>query len=105
MKVRYFRSREGWIRRVPATFSWTAFFLGPTWAFANRAWLLGIVGVAAELPVEFLSRLGREKSPGLFIAAALTPWAFMFVSGRYGNRWLAWSLRRQGYMEIQQDAV
>ena len=101
---RYFTSANGWVRRVPAGFSWMAFFFGATWAFANRAWRLGLLFFVAELPVELLSQVGRARGIGLALMAGAVSLAYMFALGRYGHRWLAWSLRRQGYEELSQSA-
>jgi hypothetical protein len=105
MEALYFKSSDGWIRRVPASFSWGAFFFGATWAFANRAWLLGLLCTAAELPVELLSHVGRVRGHWLAAVAFLASVSVMYVLGRYGHVWLAWSLRRQGYEELQGHAI
>ncbi|MGV3571493.1 MAG: DUF2628 domain-containing protein [Ramlibacter sp.] len=105
MQERYFQARSGWIRRVPHGFSWGAFFFGPIWAFANRGPLLGLVWILVTLPIEAVAHLSGAhgiigEALGLVASGAL-----MFFSGRYGHRWLAWSLRKQGYEELATHAV
>ena len=92
MKPRIFHAPTGWIRVVPAGFSWIAFFFGPLWAFANRAWILGILLFAAAIPIKLVEVVVGP-------AGALASLAFAIAAGRYGGRWLAWSLRKQGYLE------
>jgi hypothetical protein len=105
MYIRYFQSPEGWVRRVPAGFSWLAFFFGATWAFANRAWLLGVVVSLVTAPLDLLHYAGNALPPSLALAWLVGALVSMFLLGRYGHAWLAWSLKRQGYAEIQIDAV
>jgi hypothetical protein len=89
---RIFHAPSGWVRIVPSGFSWVALVFGPLWAFANRAWLLGILLIAASIPLKFLEVLGGR-------AGVLVSLAFGIVVGHYGCRWLAWSLNKQGYRE------
>jgi putative flippase GtrA len=54
----------------------------------------------AELPLYVLSEMLGVRG---FVAAAAgfcISIAAMYVMGRFGHRWLAWSLRRQGYVEM-----
>jgi hypothetical protein len=86
-------------------FSWLAFFFGSTWAFANRAWLLGILLSIVTAPLDIIHYGGASVPPVLALLWLLAVLASMVVLGRYGHVLLAWSLKRQGYAEIKNEAV
>lgn len=98
--IRYFQAKDGWIRAVTPGFSWVALLLGPTWAFANRAWLLGILLVVGSTSIQFVGRVATARWPVVGLAAALAVFLWMYAIGRYGRVLLAWSLARQGYGEV-----
>jgi hypothetical protein len=105
MEARYFQSPVGWVRRVPTGFSWVGFFFGASWAFANRAWLLGIILSVVATPFELLHYAGAAMHPLVALLWLAGNLACMVLVGRYGHRWLAWSLARQGYAEVDNAAV
>src|SRR6476661_1325222 len=98
--IRYFQAKDGWIRAVPPGFSWLALLLGPTWAFANRAWLLGIFLVVGSASIQLFGRLATARWPVAGLGAALAVFLWMYAIGRYGRVLLAWSFVRQGYGEV-----
>lgn len=101
MQTRRFQAPNGSIRIVPSGFSWGAFFLGPLWAFANRGHRLGILLFVAEMLVEIPASVMASQGPGWAVLGLAFSVAFMFVSGKYGRKWLAWSLARQGHEELR----
>jgi hypothetical protein len=105
MTIRYFQSPQGWVHRVPVGFNWLAFFFGATWAFANRAWMLGILISLLTAPLDIIQYGGGQVPPLLALVWLVTVLASMFVLGRYGHILLAWSLKRQGYAKIENEAV
>jgi hypothetical protein len=104
---RYFKNPEGNVRRVKTGFNWLAFLFGALWAFANRAWLLGIFLLVPTLAFSFAEDpvYGRFRgAAGPLIMMALYT-ILMYVCGKNGNAWLASSLKSKGYREVRGDAV
>jgi hypothetical protein len=102
---RYFQAKDGTIRRVHPRFHWLAFWFGSLWAFANRAWLLGLIMFLAELPISIGADHALPQSPSIAVICFISYIAFEFVAGRFGQAWLAWSFKHQGYKELARDAT
>ena len=69
-------------------FSWGAFFFGPLWLAAHRAWVpAGLVFAAAVALAVFLS------TPKLLLAWLLGSW----LMGVFGNDLRRWALHVRGY--------
>ena len=82
-------------------FSWPAFLCGSLWAAAKRMWYphflaLLVVDAVMWFGLGYSEASGME---GLALVLLAAMWAYAVVRGRYGNRWLAASLRRRGYEE------
>ncbi len=76
--------REGW--------SWGAFFFGPFWFAAHRAWIPAALDLAALVIVLLL--LSGSVGGAVFIALAV-------AQGLFGRDWLRWSLDFEGYTLAQ----
>lgn len=103
----YLQSKNGTRRRVKSGFNWYACIFGALWAFANRAWLLGLLLLLPALVLKVIEQFvysyvegaaGSAFVLGLYLAV-------MYVCGRNGNAWLARSLQWQGYREVGREAV
>lgn len=72
--------REGW--------SWGAFFFGPFWLLAHRAWLAALLwAVLCSVP----ALLPRE-------AGLVAAFAIAWLAGLVGRDLVRWSLARRGYV-------
>ncbi|HTR17762.1 MAG TPA: DUF2628 domain-containing protein [Acetobacteraceae bacterium] len=69
-------------------FAWGAFFLGPVWLLAHRAWIAGILAFAAMIAVGALPA-GEGR---MALAAAL-----MLAFGLFGNDLRRFGLSRRGF--------
>jgi Protein of unknown function (DUF2628) len=69
-------------------FAWGALFLGPFWLFAHRAWIAGILALAALIVVA-----GLPAGPGQAALAVLLMLAF----GLFGNDLRRFGLSRRGF--------
>ena len=72
--------REGW--------SWGGFLFGPLWLFTKRAWIAGIIDLAAFVALVALAPAPLQ-GPGAFGLALLV--------GLLGRDLVRWSLGRRGY--------
>jgi len=68
-------------------FSWGAFFLGPLWLLAHRAWVAGVLVLCGGV-------LAAGMPGGLRLALMLV---LAWVTGVFGTDWLRWSLARRGF--------
>lgn len=103
----YFKHRNGDVRRVKSGFNWFALLFGTLWAFANRAWVLGLALFVPTLALTFVGDFVHDHvrgAPGPLIMIALYT-VLMYVYGRNGNAWLERSLRSRGYREVRGEAV
>ena len=98
---------NGTIVEVKQGFSWPAFIFGPMWAFARRAWLLGLAlcGVILVLRVaeEVLYAYWRSAWSALTVIVIYL--CVMALFGSNGNFWLKRTLKARGYKEVSNDAV
>ena len=68
-------------------FSLGAFFFGPIWLLAHRAWIAGVLVLCAWVLA--------AVTPGA--AAATLMVALAWATGVFGNDWRRWSLERSGF--------
>jgi hypothetical protein len=68
---------------VKEGFSWGALLLGPLWLLAHRAWIAGVIAIAA------LVLVGVAR-PGL-------TWGVLVLLGFTGRDLVRWGLGRRGY--------
>jgi hypothetical protein len=101
----FFNPRKGEVL-VKNGFSWPAFFFGVLWAIANHMWFPYVLLL---LPIDFLvwflaNYAQAQNDATLALLALVTLVAYAVVRGRFGNRWVAASLRRRGYVEREAAA-
>ncbi len=99
LKATYLHRVHG-MRKVKAGFSWPAFFFGTLWAAATRMWWPEVpLLLLAEAGLWYLTGVaGASRAPVLVLAGLVATVLYAYVRGRYGNRWLAASLLRRGYV-------
>lgn len=100
MKHLYFNPHEG-VVSVKQGFSWPACIFGSLWAMAHHMWAPYVLVL---LPVEVIFGLltglvQASHDEAMAIGMLLANLGLAAVRGWYGNRWLADSLRRRGYVE------
>jgi O-antigen ligase len=76
---------------VAEGFAWGALIFGPLWLFVQRAWIAGVLALAAVLAI--LALTGGWATAVLLAALA---WAF----GLWGHDLRRWSLARRGYVFV-----
>ncbi len=72
-------------------FSIGALVFGPLWLFAHRAWLAGVLTVAAEI----VAAVAMVRFPALWPLGLAIPWLF----GLFGQDLRRAALARRGYAE------
>ena len=99
LKNTYFHRIHG-IRMVKSGFSWPAFFFGTAWAAAGRVWFPEVpLLLLVEAVLWFLTGLAAAfNALGPALLGLVATIAFAYLRGRFGNRWLAASLLRRGYV-------
>lgn len=70
-------------------FAWGAFFFGPFWLFAHRAWLAGVLALCAFVLIVAMPGWDVKAPLGLALAWAL---------GLFGHDLRRASLARRGYL-------
>jgi hypothetical protein len=68
-------------------FSWGAFFFGPIWLLAHRAWIAGVLVLCAWVLAALL------PGPLRPVPTVALAWA----TGVFGTDWRRWSLERRGF--------
>jgi hypothetical protein len=74
---------------VPETFSWGAALFGPLWLFARRAWVGGVLALAAAIALGL-----APIDPAV---RGVTGLALAWLLGLWGQDLRRWSLSRRGY--------
>lgn len=97
-KIVYLHERRG-VVAVKQGFSWPAFLFGALWAAAKQMWFPAFWALLVlDIGLWFVSGYAEAQGAGgLALCGLLLNIAYAFVRGRYGNRWLAASLRSKGY--------
>lgn len=97
-----FRAPDGDVVQVKNGFSCDAFFIGSTTAFLRRLWPLLVAGGIAFMAAAYFDGFAMPSTRGAGIAAVAAVFyvAFMLFCGINGNRWVAQSLRRRGYIVV-----
>jgi Protein of unknown function (DUF2628) len=72
-------------------FSWGAFFFGPLWLLAHRAWIAGVLALCVWIGLGILVPHG---------AAAAVALALHWALGLFGRDLWRWSLARAGYLLV-----
>ncbi len=74
---------------VPERFSWGAFFIGPVWLAAHRAWIPAVLSFVAGVLIVSLT----HGAPCAVLIAGLA-----LLLGLTGHDLRRWSLERRGYL-------
>jgi hypothetical protein len=74
---------------VPERFSWGAFFAGPAWLAAHRAWIPAVLSFAAGLLIVVLT---HGTTCAVLIAG------LVLILGLTGHDLRRWTLERRGYL-------
>jgi hypothetical protein len=95
----YFHSRHGLIK-VKQGFSWPAFWFGSLWAAAMQMWLPAfLLLLVVDIWLWFITGYAQAQgAAGLALLGLIATVVYAYVRGRYGNRWLASSLVKRGYV-------
>jgi hypothetical protein len=92
------------IKRVAGGFCWPACLLGPLWAIAKRLWLISLLLVLALLPIILVDEYAEAKNNLPLTVLALGLYiSYMFICGKYGNRWVSWTLQGRGYQLLPDE--
>lgn len=104
---RLYKSPHGHLVRVKMGFSWQAFFIGSLKSSVRRLWTVaaiaaifysGWIYISGHAPTETSSRTAALALLLLFVYGV-----YMLFCGIHGNRWLADSLRRRGFVLVGEE--
>jgi hypothetical protein len=89
---------------VPLGFSWPAFFLGPLWAIVKRLWLVLALLILASLAITLVDALSdTQNSVALTFLTLGLSIVYVYVCGKYGNKWWRWTLERRGFQPMSDN--
>ena len=73
---------------LPERFSWGGFLFGPFWLLAHRAWIAGLIALAADIAIA-AARIGP--------AGTILGFGISWLIGLFGQDLRRWSLERRGF--------